>query len=562
MPANPRMPVSHAPVRTAGPRRRPAARRMAPLLPLLLLVLMIPGSACSRSGSGKVWIEQWAQTTPLTSKRAGVGAVTDGKRIYAIGGGEYLSNGLRIFDSVEYAEVLEGGGLGPWQPAAPLTTPRIYVSTAVHGDTIYVMGGEGVIRFWSGKPGEDAPTLLNTVERARILPDGRLEQWTLEKEKMQYARRGGQLFVQNGWLYAVGGFNGAFLRDVERAPIRPDGSLGPWVHEKNLTARVRYISGYAQNGNRLYLIGGHLHTAEMAVSSAETAQIAPDSSVGEWMETSPMITRRFLNNTVRMDKTVYVMAGQNTVALTATERAEIQPDGSLGPWNPDTPLNIARRAAGAVRVGDALYVLGGMNGPIGEASPVDSVEYAFRNPGAGLGHWVDADSPERTAYNTWKASVPLDSTSHIQEAALALDYERYNSALFDASEALRLNPASFEAFNVRADAYFRMGNIPLAKEALRKSLEINGNNFNALFGMGSILAHEKNFTEAVAYFKKAVQVNSESVPAHEQLGKAYLRAGNSGSASAEFRWVIQKDPQDTSAQELLDLSTQQGKAKG
>jgi Flp pilus assembly protein TadD len=547
---------------SVAPAPRSGIRSLFPLALPVFSALLILGSACSRAVPGKVWIEQWEKTSPMQFNRAGVGAVTDGKHIYAIGGGDYLPNGLRIYDTVEYAEVQNDGRLGPWRPTSPLNTTRIYVSTAVFNDTIYVMGGEGIIRFWSGAPGEDSPTLLNTVERAKILPDGQLGKWTLEKEKMQYARRGGQLFVRNGWLYAVGGFNGAFLRDVERAPIRPDGSLGPWVHEKNLTTRVRYISGYAQYNDRLYLFGGHLHSAEMAVSSVETAEVERDASVGEWKEISDMITRRFLTDSVRMDSTVYVLAGQNTVALTATEHAEIQPDGSLSPWESDTPLNVPRRAAGAVRVGDALYVLGGMNGPIGRATAVNSVELAYRKPGARLGHWVDAGSPEIAAYRTWKTAVPVDSVSHLQEARSALEVQRFKAALFDISEALRLDPSSYEAYNIRADAYFRMGKVPLAKEALGRSLQLNDHNFNALFGMGNILANEKKYETAVGYFQKAVEAKPDSVQAHEQLGKIYLEVGKDAAAEAEFRWVLQKDPNDAPARKLLDLSHQQAKSKG
>jgi tetratricopeptide (TPR) repeat protein len=526
-----------------------------------LSILILSGPACSRLSSEKVWIERWSETTPLHLNRAGLGAVAVENRIYAIAGGEYLKDGLRIFDTVEYAEVLDNGQLGSWQYTSSLTTPRIYISTAVHNDTIYVMGGEGDITFYSGAPDHNAPTLLNSVERAKILPDGSLGEWILEKEKMRYARRGGELFVYEGWLYAVGGYNGAFLKNIERAKIFPDGSLGKWVEEKNLTGSVRYIAGYAQHQNRLYLLGGHLHSAEMAVQTAEAAEVISDSTVSPWTDLSAMTTRRFLNSAVRMDRTIYVLGGQNTVALSATERAEILPDGSLSGWMVDTPLNIPRRAAGAVGVGDTLYVIGGMNGPIGRASPVNAVEFAYRRPGVGLGHWVKPDSPDYTSYLAWKNSAPTDAVSHLEQSQNALAYDRYEAALFDASEALRLDPNSFEAYNIRADVSFRLGKPEDAIEALRQSLAIHENNFNALIGMGNIFATQERFREAVPYFQEAVRVNPESVPAHEQLGKAFLRTGDYVAAAAEFRWVLEKNPDSPPAQELLEFSIQQAASK-
>ena len=420
------------------------------LCSLSLFLLTVQG--CNQDPQETVWIERWSEATPMNLKRAGLGAISYGKRIYAIGGGEYMANGLKIFNSVEYAEVMQNGQLGEWRFTSSLQVPRIYLASVVYNDHIYVMGGEGRITFYSGAPNENPPALLDTTERARILSDGRLGNWRLEQERMHTPRRGGELFVHNGWLYALGGFNGAFLKDVERARIQPDGSLGEWVREKNPTKSVRYISGYAQHGNRLYLFGGHLHSPEMAMATVETVKVSLDSSLAEWKETTSMNTRRFLNSSIRMGNTLYAIGGQNTVTLTSTERSDVMEDGKLSPWIPDTPLNTPRRAAGAVRVDKAIFILGGMNGPIGQASPVHNVEFATKNQSKALGHWVQADSPEHNSYKHWKNSIPLDSQAHLRQALDLLPHQRYESVLFNTSEAIRIDPSNFQAYNIQGDA--------------------------------------------------------------------------------------------------------------
>lgn len=536
-------------------------RLQSPFLSTLLLIpaLILSGTACRRGTNAKVWIERWSDASPMNLKRAGLGAVAEGGRIYAIGGGEYRPEGLKIFDSVEFAEVHDDGRPGPWRPASSLNVPRIYHSAAVHDRFIYVLGGEGRTRFYSGAPDEAAPLLLNTVERAEIRPDGTLGEWILEKEKMQTPRRGAELFVYNGWLFAVGGFNGAFLRDAERSKIASDGSLGKWVHEKNLTGRVRYIAGYVQSGDRLYLLGGHLHSAEMAVDTVETARVAPDASLGEWTETSQMATRRFLNGAVRMDTTVYVLGGQNTVALTSTERSEILPDGRLSTWVPDTPLNVARRAAGAVAVGDAVYVLGGMNGPIGRAAPVNSVEFAHRRPGFPLGHWGVPDGPEYADYKKWKSAIATDSEAHLAQAAALSPTDQRNSILFNTAEAIRIDPRNYEAYNIMADAYFRMGKVDRAVKILQRSLEVARNNYDALVELGNIHLSREQFPEAIEYYRKALEAKPDSTVAHAQIGKAHLGLKDYAAAASEFQWILDRHPESSGVRWLLDLAEQRQK---
>lgn len=547
------------------------------LLHLLPIILILISTGCSKTSdetTEMVWIDRWYQEMPMNMSRSGLGAVSVGKRIYAIGGGEYGSKGLKILKSVEYTDVLENGLLGEWKFTSPLKMPRIYVSTVVYGDQIYVMGGESLETLFTGELDQEAPALLDSVERAKILPDGTLGEWILEKEKMNFSRRGGELFAHNEWLYATGGFNGAFLNDVEKAKINSDGSLGKWVREKNLISGTRYISGYAKKGNRFYLLGGHLHTAERAMDSVGTAEVRPDSTLTEWKETAPMSTRRFLNTALLIgEDTIYTIAGQNSIALTSTERATIMEDGSLSKWVPDTPLNIPRRAAVAVSVGDSIYVMGGDLGHMGREFSIQNVESASISrsktttkdgsivPKRRLGYWVKSDSPDFENYKVWKKSVPFDSQMHLKKAHESLSAKKYDSVLFDTSEALKAYPEFFQAYNVRGDAYYRMGKVDLAIDALKKSLAIREDNFDALIGLGTINFRKENLSEAIAYYKRAVQSEPDSVTAHDNLGNTYLNQGDYDAAAKEFQWILKREPDSVNARQHLDLALKPQKSE-
>lgn len=527
---------------------------------IILLLVMLTG--CSEGTDKRVWVERWFSENPMNEKRAGLATVSIGDRIYAIGGGEYSSKGLEIFSSVEYADVLDNGRLGEWKDASPMKMPRIYVSAVVYGDHVYVMGGESLDTIYQGTLDQEPPALLDSIERAKILPDGTLGEWILEKESMHFSRRGGQLFVHDGWLYAVGGYNGAFLNDVEKAKINADGSIGKWIQEKNSVNKVRYISGYVNKGNRFFLLGGHLSNVKRAMDSVETTEVMTDSSMTKWKETTPMSTRRFLNAAVLMGDTIYTVAGQNTINLSSVERAEILDDGSLSDWTPETPLNIPRRAASSVAVGDTIYTVGGMFGPIGLAVSIDIVESASVNPGKGLGNFVEAESPERTSYRAWKeaVSVPLDAQSHLKHALEYLLRKDFEVVLFDIAEAIKLSPGNHEAYNLKGDVYYRMGNIKEAKKALEKSIDIKEDNFDALIGLGNISFERGDFKNAIAHYKRGVTINADSIAVHDNLGNAYLSAGDYAAAAKEFQWVVDKDPDSEHAKLLLEMSMKSHKS--
>jgi hypothetical protein len=520
---------------------------------LMLIVL----TGCSKKAEERVWIERWSHQRPMMLKRGGLGAVSVGKRIYAIGGGEFGKSGLKVFGSVEYADVLDDGELSEWRYTSSLKVPRIYIAVAVYGDYIYVMGGEGygkgLVFYRDGKPASLA--LFDSVERAKILPDGTLGEWILEKKRMHTARRGGELYASNGWLYAVGGFAaGSFLNDVERAKINDDGSLGEWIREENWPSNVRYISGYVSKGNRFYLLGGHMPSFERAIYSVETAEVMPDGTLSKWQETSPMYTRRFLNTAVLAGDTIYDISGQNSIDLTSTERAMIQEDGMLSPWEPDTPLNKARRAAASVLVGDTIYVLGGAMGLMGFSLSLNDVESATIAQGKRLGDWAKAVSGELESYRTWKKSIPLDARNHLESAMTLLAKGDYNKISFDLMEALKIYPEYFEAYNLMGDMNYRIGKVDGAIEALKRSIEIKAGNFNALIGLGNISLEQRNFKEAVDYYKGAVQADPDSVLAHNNLGNAYFNSRDYASAFEEFKWVLDREPDSKDAKHLLDLS--------
>ena len=511
-----------------------------------------PDAEVASSGK-KVWIERWIPDRPMIVKRAGLSAVTQNGFIYAIGGGDFTSEGLNIYDSVEYTKVNDDGTLGEWMVSGPLTIPRVYTVSLIYNGYIYVMGGESKDKIYTGAEGEEPPTLLHSVERAKINNDGTLGEWILEPELMSFARRGGEVFAYKGYMYAAGGFNGAFLNDVEKAKINDDGSLGKWSREKEWIKEVRYISGYMQKDDKIYVIGGHVNSAERATGSVEVATLKDDSNTSAWKDVAPLYTNRFLNTALIVGDTAYTMGGRNTINLAATDKTLIKSDGTLAAWEPDTPINIPRRATVAVEVNNTIYLLGGMIRPMAVSVSIDSVEKAQITPGKKLGNWVEEGSHGHATFDDWKENSE-DVENHLLHGRAYLRNKKYKTVLYDASEALKVRPGYFAAYNLRGDAYFRMGETDKAIEALQSSLASEKDNMEALVGLGYIYVNKGNYDDGVKYYERAVEAHPGSGIAHYNLGQTYLVIDKYEEANKEFEWMMEHDIEPEEAKHLLEMS--------
>ena len=484
---------------------------------------------------GKVWIERWKEESPLNVKRGGLAGVSLGSYIYAIGGGEDKLGKLVSYDTVEYAKVLPDGSLGKWRETTPINGSRIYMAATTYGGYIYVMGGERIEgEYESGKE-----ELIDTIERGVVNPDGTIKEWIVEEERMFTPRRGGQLYAKDGWLYASGGFNGAFLASSERAKINDDGTLGEWIMDKS-TEEVRYISGYTESGGKLYVFGGHILSDAMSTPSVEVSGIRSDGSLAGWHETTGMKTSRFLNTVATIDNIIFNVGGTNTITLSNVERSYVVDDGLLSEWESETPMNEQRWGTVAVSNGSRIYVLGGFkaNTETGTPELIGGVESATYIPGRNLGHFVEEGSLAYDDYKVWQSEMPLDSRLHLEKAKVRYRDGDFKKAVYETEEAIKVHPRNDEAYYFQGTVHYKNGDVKLAIRALERSVAIKGDNLKALIGLGNMNFDLGRYEKAVDHYKAALEVDHESVLAHENLGNAYLKLGKKKLAEAEFNWVF------------------------
>ena len=318
-----------------------------------------------------VWIAGWQNQSTLLSPRAGAASVEAKGVIYTVGG----IDGTRFLGSTEYARIMPDGALAPWRATTPLQERRGFFSAVAHQKYIYAVGGGN---------GANGSNLLRSVERAEILPDGSLGAWAKEKNALVYPRRCTRLAVVGNYIYAIGGYSGALLDSVERAEILPDGRLGKWTLQPQPLTMPRYVHAVAQHNDAIFVIGGHAQKQGDAQSEVEWTQLANDKKDRSWRRAASLQTGRYGLSAAAHGNYVYALGGINNLVFQNTiEKLEITAEGVVSAWQGTTPLPLPLADFSVVSYKDWLYILGGTNA----GGYYNTVMSARTNETGDIGFW-------------------------------------------------------------------------------------------------------------------------------------------------------------------------------
>ncbi|MBI2931211.1 MAG: hypothetical protein HYY16_06140, partial [Planctomycetes bacterium] len=362
-----------------------------------------------------------ATTAVPGEPRSGAGVVAHNGFLYVIGGEN--ASGVVLAD-VRYARLNDDGTISPgaWQMGAPLPGGgRSQFVCAAVDNHVYVVSGIGL-------GGATTDVLKSTIR-----PDGSLGGWSLMSSTTAFRRNAGG-FVHDGHIYAMGGNNGSFeLDSVEYARIKPDGALSAWMATRALPraregARAACVNGYAfvVGGKQTptsviaapVLAGGGLGpwigTASLSEGRASAAAVGyngrvfvvggsgsnsvvsglPEGGhVGGWSTLSSLPTGRALHGAATYGGVVTVTGGTDLsiAGLTSVQYSAIGADGALGAWSDTTPLPGARYYHATVAYDSFLYAVGGETG-VGAAQTFYKTVYVASMSATGsLGAWSSAE---------------------------------------------------------------------------------------------------------------------------------------------------------------------------
>ncbi len=388
------------------------------------------------------WIPEWNETSSLPAPRGGTAVVAAGGYLYVMGG----TNGNHFLKDTLYAKIKKDGSLGPWKQGPSLNEARGHFAAVIYKGSLYVVGGAS---------GPNGSVLSRTIERAKIKKDGSLSPWVLEKQGLNMPRRCSKGVSLGGSFITLGGYGGDLLNTVEHAAFNKDGSLDEWFEEEEKLTMVRYISGVKKVGDAVYVVGGHHPLEGKGVVDVEWSTVKDVAGFSKWQNASPLNTGRYGLATAVHGKTLYAIGGASGDRFMASiEKSEVEGEGKLAPWEFTTSLRNERASFSTAVYKDHIYVIGGANAN----RFIDSIEYATFNEAGDIGHY--ATSKEAAAYlEKRKAEEAKIAASHPNRGIVTqvIQAKRYKYTYLEVKEKDTTQWMAAPVVDVNVGATIRYG---------------------------------------------------------------------------------------------------------
>jgi len=351
-------------------------QRTFPILGLLSIFGLILLITLNKQGNNppQGWVEGWQELAPFAHPRRALAATAAKGYLYVLGGVDAQNQYVR---PVEYARILPDGQLGPWKKTSALLEGRFYLAAASHDGYLYALGGGG------GQLGDDNVPLAS-VERAKINADGSLQTWQ-HHSYFTTPRRGLTAAIINERLYAIGGYNGQFLKSTEFIALDTEQQPPQWQLATQQAQVDRYIHASTTQGNRLYLLGGHVQKGgAMSYGDVESSRVDSNGQLAPWyIAPTHLLTARFIASAFAFDNYLYIVGGHDgTRRLASVEMAHADPDGKITAWTQQPSLNHQRSATAIAINGRYAYIAGGID----DQGVLRSVEMAQIGLYGKLGH--------------------------------------------------------------------------------------------------------------------------------------------------------------------------------
>ncbi|HSX04985.1 MAG TPA: hypothetical protein VLF69_00770 [Candidatus Saccharimonadales bacterium] len=291
--------------------------------------------------------------TAMGTARDGFGLVPVNGYLCALGG---ETNNSAI-STTECGPILSTGSVGTWSSNTSFAQTYQKAGFSSYNGMVYAAGGSfngsrttNVLQaaFNNGGSGDTSSWTTNGTNITGAYSSG----W-----------QDGQLFASGGYLYAIGGDNGATdTANTYSAPINADGSVGSWSAQATMSSRRHGFALSVYNGY-VYVYGGTANTTEL--NTYEYASIGTGGTLGSWSSDTSMgagvSTRTNVSGAV-YNGYLYILGGTHSgTALTDVYYVAINSDGTLATWTSTTGFATARSSAGAMAYAGYLYILGGQD---------------------------------------------------------------------------------------------------------------------------------------------------------------------------------------------------------
>jgi tetratricopeptide (TPR) repeat protein len=137
---------------------------------------------------------------------------------------------------------------------------------------------------------------------------------------------------------------------------------------------------------------------------------------------------------------------------------------------------------------------------------------------------------------------------HIMQARMVLGYiysvtGRFKLAEFEFTKVNEMGLQSSQALAALGYVLYAQKKIPQSIDALKKALDLDPRNANALNSLGFVMAEEKiDLPRAVQFCKQAVEIAPRNPAYLDSLGWACFRMGDFAEARVQFRRALEISP--------------------
>jgi len=152
------------------------------------------------------------------------------------------------------------------------------------------------------------------------------------------------------------------------------------------------------------------------------------------------------------------------------------------------------------------------------------------------------------------AMLPVEEGSDLMEEG------QYEQAIEEFSKAIEIDPESFSAYCLRAEAYYEIEQYDKAVADYTKAIEVYPESgwkhpkyANAHYDRGNVYYYMEEYDKAIADYTKAIEIDPGLVDAYYDRGLSYKAQGDIGKAIADFEEVISESDDS----ELVDKAKQQ-----
>ncbi|GEM_PF-1293066 len=298
------------------------------------------------------------QTAAFTTARDSHTTVAYDGYLYVIGG----TNGVSYYNDIQHCPINADGSVGTCvQQTAAFTTARYGHTSVAYNGYLYVIGGVNS----SSVPQNDIQRLLISTGTPTGL--GAVGATSQQTGAFTTARYSHASVIYNGYLYVIGGINltGTRYNDIQHCPINADGSVGTCVQQTNAFTTARSAHTSVVYNGYIYIIGGR-NGAGVAQNDIQYCPINADGSVGTCVQqTNAFTTARSDHTSVVYNGYIYIIGGTDGAATPQNDiqYCPINADGSVGTCVQQTnAFTTARSAHTSVVYNGYLYVIGGNSG--------------------------------------------------------------------------------------------------------------------------------------------------------------------------------------------------------